>query len=377
MKFLLIIFILVFNSCMSKEITIHAKPGGKYILSQGVVEYQINIVGNGSEKAPFYIQGDKTVLSGNSYIKMSSTASNIILKDITFRNNKISYKNSTSLLEIGNSKKSTVNNITLENINFVFNDKSFLDKDKETQFHWINVFGNNVIIKGCSFEGKRNRLPIIHINSNFNNIIVENNTFKNVPSRVGEALEAVRIGLADGDSNALIKNNTFENYFGDSETVSIKANGVTVDHNKFINSRSGVSLRSSNNSTITNNIFTTTVSPIRVAGKNHIIKGNTFNTDSGNISVIVMLGGKNYEQVDNLQIESNIYNKEPTLNFIEMPDNNMLPTNIKFSGNSFNGKYIVSKVRVTPNSSAVNISRTVLGEGKLRKDGSKTYSIKL
>lgn len=378
MKVLLIIFILAINSCVAKNIIIQAKPGGKYVLPQDVKDYQISIIGSGSQDSPFYLVGNNTILSGNSYIKISNTTSNIVIKNLTFKNNNIDYKNSTSLIEIGNSKKSVINNILIDNIDCLFNDKSFVDNDKQTQFHWINIFGNNVTITNSVFEGKRNRLPIIHINSNFKNVVVENSIFKNVAARPGEALEAIRIGLGDGQSNALIKNNTFENYFGDSETISVKADGVKIDNNKFINSRSGVSLRLSNNSIITNNRFDNVANPIRVAGKNHLIQGNFFNTDLGNTSIIIMLGGANYKQVDNLEIKSNTYSKEPTLNFIEMPNNNSLPTNVKFSNNIINGQSSVSsKIVQKELNSNVDLTRSTLGNGKLRKDNSKIYSINL
>src|SRR5699024_9217982 len=133
-------------------------------------------------------------------------------------------------------------------------DMSFVDEGKKTQFHWINVFGEDITIKNCIFQGKRNRLPIIHINSNFSNVIVENNLFEDVPSRSGGALEAIRVGLVDGPSNSLIINNRFINYYGDSETISVKADNCRIVNNEFTDCRSGINIRYANNCIISKNV---------------------------------------------------------------------------------------------------------------------------
>lgn len=340
-----IYFLLLFllQSCSTKYINIEAKPGGKYFLPAKAKDYQINISGSGSKEAPFFIFGKNTILTGNSYIKISNSTSYVVLQDLTFKNNHINYNQSTSLIEVGDSKKSKISNILIDNVSFFFKNENFVDSDKDSQFHWINIFGSDVVVTNCSFEGKKNRLPIIYINSIFKNVVIKNNVFKNVSSRLGEALEAIRVGVIDGPSNAEIKDNLFENYFGDSETISVKASGVTIENNIFKNSRSGVSLRYSNNCKVVKNKFLNVVNPIRIAGEDHHIINNTFVEHRGHRTIVFMMGGKEYPSVKNVLIEGNYFSAPILINIIEVPNNNILPLDIKFKKNKVNGELITDK----------------------------------
>ena len=242
-KFVFLFVFLFISSYIDSQtlVNIDAEPGGSYFIKRA---HNINLLvsGSGSVDSPFVIDGRGISLTGDSHIRLSNQSSNIIIKNIKFVNNEISHRKSTGIIEVGQNKKSLVNNIIIQNIEFYFKNSSFSDKDKKTQFYWIRISGNNILVKNCIFEGKRNRLPIIHIDSGFENVLIKRNIFKNVPSRVGEALEAIRVGLEDGKCDTRITENTFLRYSGDSETISIKASGVQVDNNQFIDCRSGVVL---------------------------------------------------------------------------------------------------------------------------------------
>src|SRR5690606_10586058 len=111
---------LISNFCLAEEITVFARPGGKYILPKEASDYRIRITGSVSINSPFYFDGNGAVLSGNSYIKIINSSSHIVIRNITFKNNLINYKNSTSLIEVGSAKHSSGINILIEDINFVF-----------------------------------------------------------------------------------------------------------------------------------------------------------------------------------------------------------------------------------------------------------------
>ncbi|NGM67221.1 chondroitinase-B domain-containing protein [Sphingobacterium sp. SGR-19] len=337
--YLTVLGILFLAVCNAKVINVQAVPGGIYYVSGDNRDLQIVVKGKGTETRPFVIRprSKDAIMRGNSFIKLDNQCANIIIRDLTFEDNVIQYKSSTSLIEIGRSKKSTVTNIRIENVEFRSRN-GFKDRDKETQFHWINIFGNNVVINKCRFSGKRNRLPIIHVNSNFDNNVIRDNIFQDVPSRAAGALEAIRVGLADGDSDVRIVGNSFINYHGDSETISIKANGAVLSDNTFINSRSGISIRYGNNCDIVNNTFSNTVTPIRIAGSNHRIVGNTFNKNKKDASITFMVGGKSYPNVENIEISRNQFNlKNVTFNCIQFPNHHSFPSDIRLSQNYQNG----------------------------------------
>ena len=217
--------------CFGREIKITAESGKSYILPDRLVDTRIIIVGIVDKNSPFILSGNgKTQLLGNSSIQC--TTSNIIIKDLNFVNNLITYKESDALISIGSAKKN-ISNIVITNCHMSYIGK-FPDKDVSSQFFWIKLSGRDVSVDKCLFEGKQNRLPIIHVESGKRAIVISNCIFKNVSCRKGEALEAIRIGLADGDSDCKIIKNEFLNYHGDSETISCKASGILIENNKFI-----------------------------------------------------------------------------------------------------------------------------------------------
>lgn len=369
-----IIGILIAFLSEAQIVTVRAYPGGTYSVPKKAKNLKIVVVGSGSVEQPFIIKSrsktKKSTLTGNSYIKVQNEGSNIVIRDLIFKDNMIDYRASTSLIEIGNSKKSSINNVVIEDVIFQFNNNHFIDRERDTQFHWINIFGHNVVVKNCQFSGKRNRLPVMHINTGFDGVIIEQNTFRDTPSRKGEALEAVRIGLADGNSNAEILRNRFINYHGDSETISVKANNVVISENSFIDSRSGVSVRYADNCEISNNTFVNTNIPVRIAGKNHKITGNIFNKNRENRSIVFMAGGEHYPAVENVDIESNRFNlANVTLDCIQFPNHNSFPLNIRFNENRHND--------IPLKNQKINLENQPVKAKNTRKDNTILYNYNL
>lgn len=380
LKYCILLFLLAINSDDVKQIKIVAEPGKTYYLQENVENTRIIITGQGSVEKPFVISGLKnnTKLSGSSHIYCK--ANNVIIQNISFVNNNISYKGNEALIKIGD-KKLSVKGVTVKDCDFIYSD-IFPDKDKETQFFWIKVTAENTIVDNCVFEGKQNRLPIIHVDANKKGNIIKYSTFKNVKSRKGEALEAIRVGLTDGTSGCKILNNKFINYHGDSETVSCKADDVVIEGNEFIDSRSGVSLRWADNCVIKNNQFLNTVSPIRISGSGHVISGNRFEGKyTRNISL--MKGAqlkqnevKLYKPAKNIIIEDNTFNAPLELRLLEMKETSVLPDNIVLKNNSLKVKGNETKMKNQTINSAFFSNKNIKPE--VRKDNSKvfTYPIK-
>lgn len=367
----LFLFIFWGASLKAKTIYVEAVPGGSVLLPESIKDAKVIVSGQGRADAPFIIgsKGKKSILTGESFIKIGNQCKNIVIRDIEFLNNLIKYRESTSLIEVGDSKRSEIENIIIERTEFIFN-KPFVDKGKGTQFHWINIFGNNVTVKDCIFKGKRNRLPIIHINSNFKDVLIENNVFKDVPPRNGGALEAIRIGLIDGPSNALIINNKFLNYHGDSETISIKADNVRVIGNEFTACRSGISIRYADNCIINKNIFNNTTTPLRMVGTGHLVFNNVFNENESSSSITFMMGGQYYPDVKDITFYGNVFNTEKfILRMIQFPNHNEPPKDLRFEDNYFNNKKLKNEfIRSLDQSKLLNQSR--------RRSGLIDYSYK-
>ncbi len=336
-----LINILFLSACSSpNRLEIKATPGGIYYLPAKVENVHIFVTGEALSNKPFRIVGTKnrTEILGNSFIKISGVASNISIENVKFINNVINEKESSALIEIGQAHKYTVTDISIKNSEITYTQK-FNDQDVATQFFWIKVSANNVRITRCQFENKQNRLPIIHVDANYLNVVIENSAFLNVMPRKGEALEAIRIGLIDGNTNTIIRHNRFSNYHGDAETISCKADGVNISDNVFENSRSGVSVRFANSCIIKNNTFINTINPVRVAGRNNRIIGNTFKGSEN--SIVLMVGGKDnspygytYPPVNDLSIIGNTFSENNySLLLIRSGKDSILPDKVRYESN--------------------------------------------
>lgn len=288
----------------------------------------------------------KTVIDGSgavfkSNVRIQCLASNVEFVNFTFKNPMINEINQ-SIMELG-EKGGKFENIIVHNCNFLNEDKS----REDVAFFYIHVLANKVTIKNCEFKGKHNRLPIIHVNSKFDKAEISNCSFKDVSPRKEEALEAVRIG--DGTPNTgsyIIKNNIFENYFGDSETISCKASNMTISKNTFKNCRSGVSIRKANHVNIIGNTFTNVSHPVRVSGKDHTISGNTFD-DTSDHSITFMMGNSDYWTSENIIISKNKFKNEAKIGLISNTEDGIYPLSVRFKNNYIFGskkKRLTTKV---------------------------------
>ncbi|MES2268138.1 MAG: chondroitinase-B domain-containing protein [Bacteroidota bacterium] len=316
------------------DIRINATPGQVYNLPAILNDTHIIITGSGSSGAPFILagSGSKTTLSGNSSIFI--TGDFITVRNLSFINNQINYRENEALMQIG-TKKNAANNNTISNCDFRYTG-TFPDMDVRSQFYWIEFFGKTNVVDKCIFEGKQNRLPVIHVNSKGwtgDNNTISNCIFKNVKSRKGEALEAIRVGFGNSRSNCKIINNNFVNYFGDSETISCKSSGVNVSGNTFTNCRSGVSLRLGDSCQINNNKFTNTVWPIRVSGAGHVISNNVFDSPTSSITFMKGGNGCTYKTVDNIIVNDNVFVGRLDIKVLQSSDCDEVPKSIVMRNN--------------------------------------------
>ncbi|MCQ6960947.1 chondroitinase-B domain-containing protein [Mucilaginibacter aquariorum] len=334
------------SAVMADDIHINAAPGQVYNLPASLNDTHIIITGSGSSGAPFIVAGagGKTTLRGNSSIIV--TGDFITIRNVSFVNNQINYRDYEALIQIG-TKKNSANNNTISNCDFQYTG-TFPDMDVKSQFYWIEFFGKTNLVDKCTFEGKQNRLPVIHVNSKGwtgDNNTISNCIFKNVKSRKGEALEAIRIGFGNSRSNCKIINNNFFNYFGDAETISCKSNGVIVSGNTFTDCRSGVSLRLGDSCQIINNKFTNTVWPVRISGTGHVISNNVFDSPASSITFMKGGNGCSYKAVDNITVNDNVFVGKLDLKVLQSSDCDELPKGVLMRNNFLytNGLYKIAE----------------------------------
>lgn len=324
-----------------KNLEIVATPGGSYELPVSLYDVQITIKGNGDKNKKFELRGAKgigTTLMGNSFIKIRG--SNVVVTDISFKNNNIKFTDSEALLEIG-QKSIQVNNIDVRNLRFIHN-RSFNDLGKATQFQWIKITASQVSIINCVFDGKKNRLPVIHVEANYPGVFISKNIFKNIPPRKGEALEAISVGYMTGTSDCIISDNEFYNCKGDSETISCKSNNIRINNNVFRKCRSGISIRWGDNIEIVENEFQDTPTHIRITGSGHLIKANIFAKHTYG-HIVLMKGDKNYRKVSHINIVNNVFLVPPVLAVMETTSNDSWPSTINFYNNYHGDEELDSK----------------------------------
>lgn len=118
---------------------------------------------------------------------------------------------------------------------------------------------------------------------------------------------AIHNGCDDvrSSNNAIVEYNYFENCLGDSETISNKSKDNTYRYNVFKDGNALV-LRGGSGCTVDSNFFLNTNKyGVRVHGANHKIINNYFESIAGSAAILIAEGGKNYENVDNLQVINN------------------------------------------------------------------------
>src|SRR5690606_23539976 len=326
----IIAIILSHNSFAQRKIVVNAVPGGEFIVNSGV-DTQIKVVGKGSLSEPFKIYGaNNAKLSGNSFIHV--LGSNIIIENLQFEENSINYLDSRGLISIGDSKN-IVSNVDVKNIKFIGKGK-FKTLDGKSQFHFLYVNGDKVTIEKCYCTQKVNRLPVIHVDAGLRDVLIYDCDFADVKEPASDlAIEAIRVGLGKGKTGLKINQNRFNNYYGDSEVISVKCDNVVVTNNTFLNSRSGVCIRHGNYCVIRGNYFENVYTPVRVSGKAIQISENTFK-NKNNRSIFLMFGGKNYLQVIDLMVYNNKFFDYFNVYGIQAEGHALYPTKVFLKGNT-------------------------------------------
>lgn len=357
------------NAAELKSIAGSLKPGDEVALKDGVWnDMEIVIDNNGASGKPITIRAQtpgKTIVTGNSSFKLGGAY--IVLQDLVFKNIVPAYRRDDAIVAFRTNTKEGKNDI-LKNCKFIQDESLQIINDRAHGFFWVDVYGSNNTIDGCTFQGKKNWLPVIDIktkNAQQGHHIIQNNIFSDTKPQPGISLESIRVGMAEGfSSNTMIRNNLFVRCNGDSEIISTKSSTNYIYNNYFVRCYASVSLRKGNGVILKGNYFYYTLGGIRVNGSDHQIIGNYFYHLQEN-PIALMMGSNDkdcgYEPVNNIKIDSNYFVNNARFAVLQHYNNkcNEVPKGIELKSNFLLGK---------------NGQEKKLGEGDVMKKSGNTPS---
>jgi poly(beta-D-mannuronate) lyase len=254
-----------------------AQPGDTLVLTNGTWrDATLVLSAAGTAGSPVTVRAEtpgKVVLTGSS--SLTFAAPHVHVSGLVFKNGAI--------------KDDSL--ITFKSDDCVLTDTAVIDynpKDVATGYYWVFFHGSRNRIERGYFTGKNHQQPVIGNgikNSRYNSVAYS--YFKDIPyvaARNGR--EIFRIWGWGGNEEMgedgaffTVEHNLFDRADGEGmEIVSLKSNRNIVRHNTVINTRGGITNRSGNFNTITDNILLCDGAPgaygMRVTGRNHTIARN-------------------------------------------------------------------------------------------------------
>jgi poly(beta-D-mannuronate) lyase len=261
-----------------------AKPGDTLVLADGTWrDATLTLTAAGSETAPVTIRAEtpgRVVLTGESSLVFA--APHVVVDGLLFTNGTTK---GNSVVQF-NSTHGRLTNSAIVDYN---------PPDVATGYYWVYFQGNDNRVDHCYFKGKSHQQPVIgnHIKDSRHNA-VDHCHFADIPYVAGRnGREIFRIWgyggneeLGDDGAFFTIEYNLFDRADGEgAEIISLKSNRNIVRFNTILRTRGGITNRSGNFNTITDNVLLCDGAGgaygMRITGRHHIvarnyIRGGTF-----------------------------------------------------------------------------------------------------
>jgi poly(beta-D-mannuronate) lyase len=254
-----------------------AAPGDHIVLADGAwVDVRIALTRGGTAAAPVTLRArtpGKAVFSGDSTLVFG--APYLVVDGLLFTG---AVTKMRSLVEFA-SEHGRLTNTAFVNCN---------PPDVATGYYWVYFDGSHNRMERCHFEGKSHQQPVIgndHTGSRHNAVAYCH--FKDIPYVAGRnGREIFRIWgyggneeLGEDGAFFTIEHNLFERADGEgAEIISLKSNRNIVRFNTIIRTRGGITNRSGNFNTITDNVILCDGAPgaygLRVTGRHHTVARN-------------------------------------------------------------------------------------------------------
>lgn len=280
------------NAAEIEKLSGKLKPGDQLILTgSDWKDARFVFGGEGTPEAPIFIGAEKpdsVVLSGTSSARFHG--SHLVIMNLTFRDGVIAGATRSVLaLGLGKDKPANhclVNRVTIENFH------SAAPADWKTVLvNYLPVTGSGNTVANSTFAHLKNYGCIISTHdvpgAPMQQLHILNNRFIDRP-RLDDDPSPYRYkiiqigwsGIFSSPAGSLIQGNLFEDCSSHVELVSIKASDIFLRANRFVRCLGGVNIRTGDRALIQDNVFDGENRPdtggLRVAGRDHVIVGNTF-----------------------------------------------------------------------------------------------------
>lgn len=170
---------------------------------------------------------------------------------------------------------------------------SYNNKQKNIDNKWVSIFGDNNTVTRCLFKDKDNLGATLTVwltpGKEARHTISHNyfNGRQNGPNE-GNGLESIRIGdskTSFENAHCVVALNLFEKCDGEIEIISNKSCHNSYLHNSFVNSDGGLTLRHGNDCLVDGNFFDGKDKPksygVRLIGEGHVAINNYFYSLNG------------------------------------------------------------------------------------------------
>jgi poly(beta-D-mannuronate) lyase len=254
-----------------------ARPGDTIVLADGPWrDAAVTLTAAGTAGAPVTIRAQtrgKVIFSGESSLIFAAphvTVDGLVFTQGTTKQN--------SVIQFGSDHGRLTNSVIID----------YNPPDVATSYYWVYFQGNHNRVDHCHFKGKSHQQPVIgnHINASRYNS-TDHCHFEDIPYVAGRnGREIFRIWgyggneeLGDDGAFFTVERNLFDRADGEgSEIISLKSNRNTVRGNTIIRTRGGITNRSGNFNTITDNVILCDGADgaygMRLTGRHHTVMRN-------------------------------------------------------------------------------------------------------
>lgn len=326
-----------------------AHPGDTIYVKDGLYrDLSLEWEGKGTEGNPIVVMPQTkggVVISGTSQLRIYGhdlTVSSFVFKEGTAPSKTVvEFRKSDNL-----ARRCRLTDCVIDSYN---------PSRRDMQCTYVNLYGKDNKVDGCSFLGKKSLGVTLVVMLNYkdcldNRHIIENNYFGPRPVYGSNGAETIRVGTSLQcleNSRTIIRNNMFHRCNGEVEVISIKSSENVVCGNVLYECEGVLALRHGDRNIASGNLFigngVRNTGGIRVVGEDQQIFDNEFHSLAGErfFSALALMNAvpnslpNRYIQVKNADIHDNLFVNCAALEFGTGNDfeRTLPPVDVKFHDN--------------------------------------------
>lgn len=326
-----------------------AHPGDTIYVKDGLYrDLSLEWEGKGTEGNPIVVMPQTkggVVISGTSQLRIYGhdlTVSSFVFKEGTAPSKTVvEFRKSDNL-----ARRCRLTDCVIDSYN---------PSRRDMQCTYVNLYGKDNKVDGCSFLGKKSLGVTLVVMLNYkdcldNRHIIENNYFGPRPVYGSNGAETIRVGTSQQcleNSRTVIQNNFFDRCNGEVEVISIKSSENVISGNILYECEGVLALRHGDRNIASGNLFigngVRNTGGIRVVGEDQQIYDNEFYSLAGErfFSALALMNAvpnslpNRYIQVKGADIHDNLFVNCVALEFGTGNDFERVlpPVEIKFHNN--------------------------------------------